>query len=133
MGVPESDVSSFARVAEITRKLYRQSNADAVMTSTVQEIGAQWNVNRCIVAMRKPGLLPSAVKEYCSEGLKKGEGTALARLVATVQDEAVARGSLMSSDAGATAELQAKTLECLGWRGPKHAMRLIKKAGHSSS
>ena len=33
----------------------------------------------------------------------------------------------------ATAELQAKTLECLGWRGPKHAMRLIKKAGHSSS
>ncbi|PYV55896.1 MAG: hypothetical protein DMG91_11045 [Acidobacteria bacterium] len=106
VGVPESDVSSFARVAEITRKLYRQSNADAVMTSTVQEIGAQWNVNRCIVAMRKPGLLPSAVKEYCSEGLKKGEGTALARLVATVQDEAVARGSLMSSDAGATAELQ---------------------------
>ena len=33
----------------------------------------------------------------------------------------------------ATAELQAKTLECLGWRGPKHAIRLIKKAGHSSS
>src|SRR5437763_109763 len=33
----------------------------------------------------------------------------------------------------ATAELQSKTLECLGWRGPKRAMRLIKKAGHSSS
>ena len=30
-------------------------------------------------------------------------------------------------------ELQAKTLECLGWWGPKHAIRLIKKAGHSSS
>ena len=106
VAVPETDVSSFARVAEITRKLYRQSNADAVMSTTVQEIGVQWNVSRCIVAMRKPGLLPSAVKEYCGEGVKKGEGPALARLVATVQDEAVARGSLMSSDPGATAELQ---------------------------
>ena len=103
---PETDVSSFARVAEITRKLYRQSNADAVMSTTVQEIGVQWNVSRCIVAMRKSGLLPSAVKEYCREGVKKGEGPALARLVATVQDEAVARGSMMSSDAGGTAELQ---------------------------
>ena len=106
VAVPETDVSSFARVAEITRKLYRQSNADAVMSTTVQEIGMQWNVSRCIVAMRKPGLLPSAVKEYCGEGAKKGEGPALARLVATVQDEAVARGSLMSSDPGGTAELQ---------------------------
>jgi len=26
----------------------------------------------------------------------------------------------------ATAELQSKTLECLGWRGPKRAMQLIK-------
>src|SRR5881227_9970 len=29
----------------------------------------------------------------------------------------------------ATAELQAKTLECLGWRGPKRALRLVKKSG----
>jgi inorganic pyrophosphatase len=28
----------------------------------------------------------------------------------------------------ATAELQSKTLECLGWRGPKRALQLIKKS-----
>ncbi len=39
-----ADVSSFARVAEITRKLYRQSNADAVMLTAAKEIGSQWKV-----------------------------------------------------------------------------------------
>lgn len=29
----------------------------------------------------------------------------------------------------ATAELQSKTLKCLGWRGPKQALQLIKKSG----
>src|SRR5581483_3661538 len=45
-----ADVSSLTRVAEITRKLYRQSNADAVMTTAVNEIGGQWKANRCIAA-----------------------------------------------------------------------------------
>ena len=31
-----ADVNSFTRVAEITRKLYRQSNADAVMSTAVE-------------------------------------------------------------------------------------------------
>src|SRR3954454_11011276 len=46
-----SDVSNFTRVAEITRKLYRQGNADSVLTTTVEEIGSQWQVTRCIAAM----------------------------------------------------------------------------------
>jgi tetratricopeptide (TPR) repeat protein len=58
-----NDVGSFTRVAEITRKLYRQSNADAVLSTTVNEIGEQWKVSRCVAAMRKPGLTPTAVKE----------------------------------------------------------------------
>src|SRR5579864_1991133 len=61
------DVSNFARVAEITRKLYRQSNADAVMLTAAKEIGAQWKVSRCVIAMRKPGLHTTSVKEYCGE------------------------------------------------------------------
>jgi inorganic pyrophosphatase len=32
----------------------------------------------------------------------------------------------------ATAELQSKTLECLGWRGPKRAMQLIKRSAKNS-
>ena len=59
-----ADVNSFTKVADITRKLYRQTNADAVMSTAVAEIGAQWKISRCIVATRKPGMVPSAVKEY---------------------------------------------------------------------
>jgi len=48
-----TDVSSLTKVAEITRKLYRQNNADAVMSTAVNEIGAQWKASRCIAATRK--------------------------------------------------------------------------------
>ena len=102
----EADVNSFTRVAEITRKLYRQTNADTVMSTTVNELGAQWKLSRCVVAMRKPGLLPSAIKEYCAENVKKGETGALAKLVAAVQDLAVTRGTLTITDAPAAPELQ---------------------------
>ena len=68
-----ADVNSFTKVADITRKLYRQTNADAVMSTAVAEIGAQWKISRCIVATRKPGMVPSAVKEYHGEGVKAGE------------------------------------------------------------
>jgi diguanylate cyclase (GGDEF)-like protein len=101
-----ADVSNFTRVAEITRKLYRQSNADAVMTTTVNEIGAQWKVSRCIVAMRKPGLPPTAVKEYCGEGIKPGDANALAKVVAAVQDLAVIRGTLTITDAPGSSDLK---------------------------
>ena len=60
-----ADVNSFTKVADITRKLYRQTNADAVMSTAVAEIGTQWKISRCIAATRKPGMVPSAVKEYC--------------------------------------------------------------------
>ena len=102
-----ADVRSFTRVAEITRKLYRQNNADAVMSIGANEIGAQWKVSRCLVGMRKPGLPPSAVKEYCADDTAAGEAGALAKVVAAVQDLAIARGTLTIVDAGAAPELQA--------------------------
>ena len=101
-----ADVSSFTRVAEITRKLYRQSNADAVLTTTVTEIGGQWKVSRCVAAMRKPGLPPTAVKEHRAEGIKPGDSAALAKMVAAIQDLAIARGTLTVTDASAAPELQ---------------------------
>src|SRR5438132_1557293 len=101
-----ADVSHFTRVAEITRKLYRQSNADAVMTTSANELGAQWKVSRCIVAMRKPGLAPTAVKEFCAEGFGKGDSNAVAKVIAAVQDLAISRGTLTVSDALGAAELQ---------------------------
>jgi diguanylate cyclase (GGDEF)-like protein len=101
-----ADVNSFTKVADITRKLYRQTNADAVMSTAAAEIGAQWKIDRCIVATRKPGMVPSAVKEYCSEGVKAGEAKALSRLVAAVQDAAISQGTLTIADAPAAPELQ---------------------------
>ncbi|HUJ96183.1 MAG TPA: tetratricopeptide repeat protein [Terriglobales bacterium] len=100
-----ADLSSFTRVAEITRKLYRQSNADAVMSAAAQEIGTQWKTSRCIVATRKPGLAPTAVKEFCS-GAKPGETGALSKLISAVQDQAIAKGTLTVPDAPAAEELK---------------------------
>jgi diguanylate cyclase (GGDEF)-like protein len=107
LSTESADVSHFTRVAEITRKLYRQSNADAVLLTTVNEIGAQWKVSRCIAAMRKPGLLPTAVKEYCADHIKKGGANSLAKIVAAVHDVAVSRGTLTIADAPAAPELKA--------------------------
>jgi diguanylate cyclase (GGDEF)-like protein len=103
----EAEVSSFARVAEITRKLYRQSNADAVMLTAAKEIGAQWKVSRCMVAMRKPGLHTTSVKEYCSESSKPGEARALEKIATTVHDLAINRGGTLTiADTQAAPELQ---------------------------
>ena len=101
-----ADVSSLTRVAEITRKLYRQTNAEAVLNTTVNEIGAQWKTSRCIVAMRKPGLPPTAVKERASDGVTPGEPMPLARLVTAVQDLAISRGTITLADVPAAPELQ---------------------------
>ena len=101
-----ADVNSFTKVADITRKLYRQTNADAVMATAVAEIGAQWKISRCIVATRKPGMAPSAVKEYHGEGVKAGDAKALGKLVTAVQDAAISQGTLTIADAPGAPELQ---------------------------
>ncbi len=101
-----ADVNSFTKVADITRKLYRQTNADAVMSTAVAEIGAQWRISRCIVATRKPGMVPSAIKEHLGEGVKAGDPQALSRLVTAVQDAAISQGTLTLADVAAAPELQ---------------------------
>ncbi len=101
-----ADVNSFTKVAEITRKLYRQTNADAVTSTAINEIGAQWKLSRCIIAMRKPGMVPSTVKEYKAEGIESGEAKALDQLVTTVQDIVISLGTLTITDAAAAPELE---------------------------
>ncbi len=101
-----ADVNSFTKVADITRKLYRQTNADAVMSTAVAEIGAQWKMSRCILATRKPGMVPSAIKEHRSDGVKPGEAKALGKLVTVVQDLVIEKGTLTTPDAPAAPELQ---------------------------
>lgn len=109
MATPEAsaaaDVSSLARVAEITRKLYHQGNAEGVLKTAANEIGANWRTARCIAALRKPGLPPSSVQEYHMEGLIPASSAALVSLVETLQDLAVARGTVTIGDARNAPEL----------------------------
>lgn len=101
-----ADVNSLTRVAEITRKLYRQTNAEAVMSTAVNEIGAQWKVSRCIVATSKPGAVPTAVKEFRAEDVSAGETGQFNKLVMAVQEAAMAKGSLTIADAPGAPELE---------------------------
>jgi diguanylate cyclase (GGDEF)-like protein len=100
-----ADVSSLARVAEITRKLYHQGNAEGVLKTAANEIGANWKTARCLVALRKPGLPPSSVQEYHMEGLIPASSAALVGVVEALQDLVVARGTVTFGDAGNAPEL----------------------------
>jgi diguanylate cyclase (GGDEF)-like protein len=108
--VPSSatDVSGFARVADITRKLYRQSNAEAVMSTAANEIGVQWKVGRCVVAMRKAGQRPTSTKEFCGPGTEPAEAGALEKIVSTAHDAAIRQGSMLAvTNVRSTPELAA--------------------------
>jgi len=108
-----SDVSSFTRVAEITRKLYRQSNADAVMTTVANEVGAQWKAGRCVIAMRKPGLRPTSIKEYCGEGVNPAATKPLETLLSTAHDLSINQGGMLAiSDVRSAPELQGSREAC---------------------
>jgi diguanylate cyclase (GGDEF)-like protein len=100
-----ADVSSLARVADITRKLYQQGSAEGVLKTAAHEIGTNWRTARCIAALRKPGLPPSSVQEYHMEGMIPASSAALVSLVETLQDLAVARGTVTLGDAMNAPEL----------------------------
>src|SRR5882762_63771 len=101
-----ADVRSFTRVAEITRKLYNQSTAAAVLTTAVNEIGRHWELARCVAAMRKPGLPPTAVQQSCAEGLKAASSSVLAEVICCLYDATVGREPITIHDAQKAAELQ---------------------------
>ena len=94
-------------MAEITRKLYHQGTAPAVLSTAVKEIGTHWEATRCIAAMGKTGLSPTAVDEFCAEGLKKSELAAIAELVACLQQAVDGHEPLAINDAQKAVALQA--------------------------
>jgi diguanylate cyclase (GGDEF)-like protein len=102
-----ADVSNLTKVAEITRRLNQQGHAETVLKTAVNEIGDQWRTARCIAAMRKPGLPPSAVQEYHRDGLIPGSSAGLVALVETLQDLAIARNAVTISDVSNAPELLA--------------------------
>jgi diguanylate cyclase (GGDEF)-like protein len=81
-----AEMRNVTRVAEITRKLYHQTTATLVLTTAVNEIGAHWEVSRCVAAMRTPGSSPTAVQEFCGKGAAAGSSAAIKELMCVLQD-----------------------------------------------
>jgi diguanylate cyclase (GGDEF)-like protein len=103
---PATDVRAFTRVAEISRKLYHQGTAPAVLSTAVREIATHWEATRCIAAMGKGGLSATAVEEFCVEGLEKTSAASIAELVTSLQKEIRGHDPLAIGDATKAASLQ---------------------------
>jgi tetratricopeptide (TPR) repeat protein len=101
------DVRSFTRVAEITRKLYHQGTATAVLTTAAKELGVHWETTRCVAAMGKPGQPPTALEEYCAEGYAKGTVSLLAQVVTCLQPAVQGPEPLAIQDAQKSPQAQA--------------------------
>ncbi len=97
---------AFTRVAEISRKLYHQGTAPAVLNTAVREIATHWEASRCIAAMGKAGSSPTAVEEFCAEGLKKASAAAIAELVACLHKAVDGHDPLAIEDAAKAVALQ---------------------------
>jgi diguanylate cyclase (GGDEF)-like protein len=83
---PAAEMRNVTRVAEITRKLYHQGTAPAVLTTAVNEIGGHWEVSRCVALMRTPGSAPTAVQEFCARGVREGSSAAIKEVMCALQD-----------------------------------------------
>jgi tetratricopeptide (TPR) repeat protein/GGDEF domain-containing protein len=111
---PAPDVRSFTRVAEITRKLYHQGTATAVLTTAAKELGSHWEATRCVAAMGKPGQPPTAVEEYCAEGYPKGTAQVLAGVVTCLQSAVEGSEPLVIQDAQKSKQAQAVRQDLAG-------------------
>jgi diguanylate cyclase (GGDEF)-like protein len=106
---PAAEMRNVTRVAEITRKLYHQTSAGAVLTTAVNEIGRQWEISRCIAAMRTPGSPPTAVQEFCGKGVTAGSGAAIKEIMCALHDLCMASASgepFILADAQKAGELE---------------------------
>jgi diguanylate cyclase (GGDEF)-like protein len=112
------DMTGFARVPDITRKLNKQSTAEAVLTTAANEIGEQWNLARCIAALRKPGLATTAFKEFVASGNTATKREVFEPIIVTAHELAASQGALVCADVTALPELQtvAPQLASLGAR-----------------
>jgi diguanylate cyclase (GGDEF)-like protein len=104
---PAAGMRNVTRVAEITRKLYHQGTAPAVLTTAVNEIGGHWEVSRCVAMMRTPGSAPTAVQEFCGNGVKESNSATIKAVMCALQDMASTSSEpIIIADAQKALELQ---------------------------
>jgi len=102
----EDAVDHFARINEITRNIYRQSNVKGVLFAAVNDIGRHWAASRCVAGLCHPGKPPSAALEYCAPGVKQSDVMSIVRLIGVLQALTVQRGPVVIEDAVKAPELQ---------------------------
>jgi GGDEF domain-containing protein/tetratricopeptide (TPR) repeat protein len=103
----EAAVDNFAKVTDITRNIARQSTIKSVLFTTVNDVGRHWNVSRCVAGLSAPGKAPSAAMEYCAPGIAKSDVMGLAKLISTLQGQAVkAGGAVFYEEAEKAPELE---------------------------
>jgi diguanylate cyclase (GGDEF)-like protein len=102
---PAAEMRNVTRVAEITRKLYHQGTAPAVLTTAVNEIGGHWEVSRCVALMRTPGSAPTAMQEFCGKGAKPGDSKTIREVMIALQ-ECCTNEPIIIADARKAPELQ---------------------------
>jgi diguanylate cyclase (GGDEF)-like protein len=100
------DMRSFARVPDVTRKLNRENSADGVLNTAATEIGTQWSLDRCIAALRRPGLVISASKEFVAPGREPAHRETVEKLVSGLHDLTAARGAMVFADVSFAPELK---------------------------
>jgi diguanylate cyclase (GGDEF)-like protein len=100
-----AEMRNVTRVAEITRKLYHQGTAPAVLTTAVSEIGGHWEVSRCVALMRTPGSAPTAMQEFCGKGAKPGNSKTIREVMIALQDFCI-NEPIIIADAQKASELQ---------------------------
>jgi GGDEF domain-containing protein len=101
----ESAMDHFARVTEITRNIYRQTNVKSVLFTAVNEIGRYFNAGRCVAGLCSLGKPPSAALEYCAPGIKQSDVIAIVKLIAVTQQLAV-KGAVNLPNAKHAPELE---------------------------
>ena len=77
-----------------------------MLSTAVREIGSHWEATRCVAAMAKPGLPPTALDEFCAEGYKKLAPTTWGELVACLQQVVQGHEPRAIQDAARASELQ---------------------------
>lgn len=102
-----ADVSHLSRLPEITRKLNHENTAEGVLNTIARELATQWNLTGAIVALRKPGLALSAVKEFVGPGRNSTNPNVLEKLICGLHDLTLNRGPLAYSEISAAPELGA--------------------------
>jgi len=109
---PETN-RDLARIAEITRVVYRQATPKAVLSAAVNEIGKYLRAARCLAVIGAPGQPPQLAAEFCSPGVEPSSGGQIVKLLTLLDQVApdpIGGLTLQSGETPVLAEMGLETV-----------------------